>query len=604
MSTPGLAKSSTRKVTRKRMSGDELREELSAIQATVVQREQDDLRLPIAGEQDFLCRLEQMDRAYKQARFDENLRIATKHLHGYLKRSRESGTLAYWKARTLVYELNDVFNIAQEINEAAFNDGHKVLEELRFQSVRWEKATQLEITNRKLLREKVLFCACRGNELRRRGEVSLALNLFEWLLAFTNTKIKTDALPCYATRAGLSYHVGSTLRALEQHRQAESMYSQALNLLYDRGKRLDVQHPDDNTYLIRKQAMVVGLGYGWINLTRGFLARAENALTTARSMLVTVNDPHLSAYVSLLHGTIRRCRAGTNQNKLNDAITELQLTRRSFMNHPRHQARTCWELALAKTLTGDLNGAQNDLRFVSTYAEQTMNRKWQVNVQILQSRIHRKQGKFAEAKALADTAVEMAESPDCKTVLPLLDALITRGEAHLSLARGSGVPQKQYSKALADFDGALKTMALKIGSGKSDYFANPKIASVCVLRIAQCYARMENQAAAKKNFEIWLRLEPHIEHEWIQELASRIKTEIDKLSMDFTISASEPNEWSYADAISKLQRWLLAQALRKTNRNYSEAARLIGVQRATLYQWQNQSPSVNGSHLRKTKNAS
>jgi transcriptional regulator with PAS, ATPase and Fis domain len=58
--------------------------------------------------------------------------------------------------------------------------------------------------------------------------------------------------------------------------------------------------------------------------------------------------------------------------------------------------------------------------------------------------------------------------------------------------------------------------------------------------------------------------------------------------MDFTISASEHHKWSYADNVAKLRRWLLVHSLSQTNQNYSEAAKLIGVQRATLYQWQTQ----------------
>src|SRR2546423_133203 len=104
--------------------------------------------------------------------------------------------------------------------------------------VSWGKEAQLTLDHRKVLREKELLCAYRGNELKRQGETNSALSLFEWLMDFTvNKLVKTDIFPCYSTRATLCYHMGATLRALEQHRRAEAMCSEALDLLYARGKK-------------------------------------------------------------------------------------------------------------------------------------------------------------------------------------------------------------------------------------------------------------------------------------------------------------------------------------------------------------------------------
>jgi tetratricopeptide (TPR) repeat protein len=573
-----------RKTRRTSRTEDVLRLELAALQTAITEQERKGLKSPILTEKDFAVRLPQIKRAYKETRFDSYLRSATKHLHDYLKNTEKQETYEYWKARTLLYELNDTYNISPEINEATLNDGQRVLEELRMRSVRWDKGSELPRNDRKILREKVLLCACRGNELKRLGETALALNLFEWLMDFTN-KLRTDTFPCYSTRATLCYHMGTTLRAMEQHKRAEAMYSKALDLLYARGKKLG---PSDHLYVTRKQAMVVGLGFGWVNMTRGFLARAEHALTTARSMLASVDDPLVSSFVELLYGTIQRCRAGSDKTKLAAVISQLQLTRRGFMDHPRYQARTCWELALAKAMAGDISGAQEDLRFVALNADRTSNQKWQVNVQILQSRIYQKQGRIEDALALAEAAVDKAKSPDCKTILPLVDAYLTRGEAYLSLA-DTTKSETHYLNARGSFESALQCMLdRKFAAGKPDYFANPKIGAVCALRIAQCYARTGKQVNAKKHFATWLRLEPNVEHEWVRELSEKVRTEIDRLSVDFAIPASDPHKWSYSENVDRLRRWLLTQSLRHTNQNYSEAAKLIGVQRTTLYQWQTQ----------------
>ena len=119
--------------------------------------------------------------------------------------------------------------------------------------------------------------------------------------------------------------------------------------------------------------------------------------------------------------------------------------------------------------------------------------------------------------------------------------------------------------------------------------SNPKIAAVCHIRIAQCYARELNEAKAREHYAEWEVLRAHVEHAWVREKAAEVKAEIDSLSMHFFISAHDPNAWNYTDNVVRLRRWLLTQALRQTRKNYLKAAALIGVQRATLYQWQDDS---------------
>jgi len=83
-------------------------------------------------------------------------------------------------------------------------------------------------------------------------------------------------------------------------------------------------------------------------------------------------------------------------------------------------------------------------------------------------------------------------------------------------------------------------------------------------------------------------LGPSVEHEWVRELARTVTEEIKQLSLNFTVSSENPNEWNYSKNIVNLRQWLLRQSL-QTGRNYSEAAKLLGVKRATLYQWQEDS---------------
>lgn len=534
---------------------------------------QDELLKPIANEQDLKRQLKTIKIAYKRGLFNQTLEKAAKILLAYYRHNAKQDTPEYYKGRTLLYELNDIFQIDSQICDETFRDGSEVSENLRSLALKHRRLGFM-FSERRGLREKVLFAACYGHELQRRGEKALALETFESLVNFVEKFVQEEALPCYGLKATLYYHLGSVQRKLEQHHKAEMSYSKSLDLLHDRSaNRKDLE---DYFFVLRKQAMIAGLGFGLINLARGSLERAEHGLSTARSLLARSEDPLIRPYVDLYRGVIKRCRAGTNRQKLSEAIDSLTKAREAFKKHRRYMVHASWELALAKTLYNDFEGAEKDLQLVSEYALHEDDHKWRTNVHILTSRLFRRQGNYADALTEASVAVARATSHATKLALPLIDALITRGEAHLELAAEE---PEHYSSALADFNDALRRVK------GQDRISNPKIAAVCELRIAQIFAKQGNQTTALSHFSQWLRLEGQVEHEWVRELAVRVKDDIDKLSLNFAISATDETAWNYTDNVIRLRKWLLKRALRHTNNNHSEAARLIGVQRTTLYQW-------------------
>src|SRR5262249_49096454 len=155
----------------------------------------------------------------------------------------------------------------------------------------------------------------------------------------------------------------------------------------------------------------------------------ENALATARSMLARVPNNVVTFYIELLYGTIKRCRAGRNEEELKEAIESLELALKSFEGrHARYAARACWELALAHNQLGDFPKADAFLNMMAKHEPQ-MNFKWQTNMHVLRSRICRGQKKYAEAFTEVESAFKLAN--ECEEVLPRIDALITRGELYL-----------------------------------------------------------------------------------------------------------------------------------------------------------------------------
>jgi DNA-binding protein Fis len=525
---------------------------------------------------DFEVRLSQIVRAYKEAQFNENLGQAARALHLFLRAHERKTESSYWKALTLIYELNDIFHFDDSINEQALNLGITVYNELRALSIEWDKGNPAK----ELAKEKVMYCSCRANELKRHGEIDAAGNLFEWLLQFTAINLQTEAFPYFGTQARLTYHLGAIYRILERHNEAEEKYTQTLDLLYQRAQmRTD---RDERLFIIRRQAMAIGIGFGWVNASRGALGRAENALTTARSLLAGIKDPIVPPYIELLYGIIKRCRAGRNKAKLRKAIESLEAASESFNrnNQDRFVPAASWELSLAFSLLPDYPKAEYFLKKVADYAEEVGHPKWLTNVRILRSRILRNQGDCDGALKEANFAVNQAEH--CKSVLPLTNAYIARGEAQFSICEKTGVGES-YEPSRTDFERALELI--------SHSASNPKIVAVCELRIAQCFVRDGDEANARLHFNHWEMLRSSVEHELVREIGEEVKREIEGLLMNFTISAKEPKEWNYTTNVTRLRSWLLNQALRHTKRNYSAAAELIGVKRGTLYQWQDDTSS-------------
>ena len=573
-------------------SNAELNERLLTIKKELDIHVSTQLTAPINNRADFSERFRQIKRAHKLGQFDDSLRIATSNLNVYLNSIEREETIEYWKCKTLVYELNDIFHLDDTIKERTFDLGEQIREELR--EVAADATKTMTDDERRLIREKVLFCSCRANELKRRGDTTGSRKLYEWLLDFTSTKVQTDRLRFFGTLATISYQLGSVLGTLEQYSDAESMYLQALTFLNERSKgRSD--DLDDHFFVQRRQALIIGAGFGWINLTRGFLRRGENAVTTARSLLAK-SDPTARAYVDLLYGTIKRCRAGSDPKQLRASALSLIDARRFFKRQhrgikhkeiipSRQEARVCWQLSLTLTAAGKIKAAEKYLEFAARYAKQSGDPKWQTNIYVQQSRISRHKGQLTQALTHAELAVGKAD--ECEAVLPLIDAYMTRGEVHFYLAQASAQAIDGYGNARKDFEQALRLTMRQIGHDRRKAQPdNPKVASVCHLRLAHCYAREADEATAREHFAYWERLSSNVEHQWIWELSREVQNELDSLSASFTISASNDEEWNYTRSVIRMRKWLLAQALRKTKKNYSKAAMLLGVRRATLYEWE------------------
>jgi len=563
--------------------------------ADAQQREQ--LEMPVKTRKDFDDRLRQLIRSYTEGQFDV-LEGAARNLFNFVTEHEESDPDAYWAAIPLLYELNDLFKFASGLNESVAKRTTPLYAELRELDVQWAaKNDRVPREERELALEKVLYCACGANELKRSGKTDQAAKMFEWLIKFTGERIEADDLKCYLAKATLNYQLGSLYRILEKHDLAENVFTDTLKLL-----RKEAQKPPYNANsqlaLVRKKAMVVGIGFGLVNYTRGFLRRAENALGTALALTANSTHPIIPSYIELLYGTVLRCRAGSNATKVARAVTSLESARSAFDHggHKRYAARARWEMALAYNLAKNYDDAQVHLDEVAKHTRETGHPKWRTNVRILQSRQLQGRGNYQDA--LNEAQVALGIATDYDATLPIVDSHLAIGEVRLALAKEGIAKSDNIQDAIAHFKTAFDVSSeSKLQSRGSSLPSNPKIVAVCELRLAQCQALLGEEIAARAHLNSWQLLEAHVEHEWVRELAKTVTEEVKQLSLNFTISADNRDEWDYTKSVASLRQWLLQRAL-QTGKTYDEAAKLIGVKRATLYQWKADSPKTKRARIR------
>lgn len=543
----------------------------------------------------FEARLEQIRRAYKLAEFTDDLREAGRNLYHFLLGENLSRNRPhYYKACTLVYELHDALPIDPKINAWAEADAKKVYEWVQAHPSGRVHSGDLTESEREVYRERVLWCTCYGNELKRNGRTQSALDVFNALYSFTERTVKSDEMPCYATRAIISYHLGSVYRRREEHKKAEEMYTRAVEFYFARAHARKLPGElEELIFSTRRVAMCIGLGMGWVNLTRGFLGRAENALATARTLMAHINDPVHRYYIDMIWGTIRRCRAGSKKEKLEPAIKALIDARDFFesKDHPRFHARVCWELALAYNRAGDYKKSEEHLQQIEKFSGTRKSVKWKTNVHIMRSRNWRAQGEAREDEKLLRRSLDEAEkaltqAEKSSEPLPSADALITVGEARLSLAAVSAQADATNDLALQDFKRALEKLQPQGEAyGGAELSKNPKIAAVCLLRLAQCHVREKRWQEAQDYLERWKRLQHLVEHEWVHELADRVNRDLSATRGDFIVPADDPGALNATAAENALKEWLARRALEFKDNDYDEAAKLLGRDRKTVKNW-------------------
>jgi hypothetical protein len=539
----------------------------------------------------------------KRGLFDDSLREDSEALWRGLQGVRERDE-RFYKAKAIVSEVSYYFDNRDLARKSVDDfDGF----DIRNQT----------FGNRRLAREQIrCYLAFVQATLYSDNHYEQAKDKIVGCLDFVEQRLVSKNFRCEGTLAWANYQLGCCLRQLHLLEDAERAFLRSALHQYERAKnrkaeigrisdsrRREVLAQEEVMFCNRRLAIALGLGIGFCEYTRGRLSSAYQELIIARTLLTYCNDRLNEGYVNLLLGSVLRCRAGSDPSRLEDAEAIVIGAHKAFkaINHRRYTPRATYELALIRLALADreraddlfygyLDQATKDADEVLERSRELNDERWISNALVVKSRIERKRKNFPEAIRLATEALGVGANQ----VLCQIDALIARAESNISSVRRAIETETgaimdinwqgaNVNASRKDLEAALH-LNIQFTSARSPESQNEKIEGICWLYLARSHALEGDQDRARAFFEKWKEL-PAIEHKNINELALKVKAEIDGITKVFHID-SELDEIEYEVQNEALIRFLITVAKQRHPSNQVKRAKLLGVARQTLRNWE------------------
>ena len=561
--------------------------------------------------------LEQLKRQLKRGNFDDGLRVQTNNLWNQLQRSATHDE-SYYKAKSIVSEVSyyfDNIDLARQSVEDFSNfdvDG-------------------CSLDNQGLALEKIrCYLAHIQATYYYKDDYKEARLRIEQCLHFITTKLKNQQFSCSSTLAWANYQLGCCFRQLLLMERAEQAFVRSIGYQNQRARsrlarprqmksgdwnteELRLRNYDELLFCNRRIAIVLGLGLGFCDLTRGYLSAAREKLMIARALIAPCNDRLNDAYLALLLGNVKRCLAGSEPAKLKRAAAMVQAARDDFesLGHARYSARAIYELALTHFALADqrhctdadfnnyLAEATIEADMVFGVSEKLNNHRWKSHALIVRSRIERKLSNFKDALKFANSALGQARDQ----MLCKIDACIALAEAKIAWVKSDVQNNRQLEwddyrlgNAREHLDAALRLLA-KQQSEAAAGTENEKIETVCRLHIASSFILEGNYVQASAALQ-QVKDIGSIEHAWIIEVWRQVKADAAKLNKQFTI------EWDsdvldYGVLTTELRSLLLSIARQKHPTNQSARADFLNLPRNKLISLENAFDKQQTSRTRK-----
>ncbi|MBO0799592.1 MAG: tetratricopeptide repeat protein, partial [Blastocatellia bacterium] len=415
--------------------------------------------------------------------------------------------------------------------------------------------------------------------------------------------LMNDTFPCFGTVGQISYYLGRVYRQMGRFDEAEENFAKAIEYYHRRAEQKKRQYAADPRrvrlevdFALHRSAICLGLGIGWVNYTRGHLTSAlHNNIIPARIVFLNTNDELNQASLNVILGAIKR--SARNRKEVRSSLEPIQRAYDVFASygHRRYLAWAAHGLSLANFYGGNFAAAREKQAEMMKIAEELHDFEWQSTSFTLRSRINSRLNDNRAAEADASRAYELADEHG--QVLGKIDALIWRGWARMQLGR--------HAEARADIAEALELNRQQPAANRTAETSNPRIEALCHLNLAYSHALEHEGRKARAHFKQWEEMSREVEDGRVHDVAADVARAIGKLSSDFIVESIELDDpgltrrkidsdnpelrrrLNYKTNLRNLQKFLVGEA-KEVSEEKQDIAKLLGISRQTLFQWENE----------------
>ncbi|HZS09358.1 MAG TPA: hypothetical protein VFD58_31275 [Blastocatellia bacterium] len=514
---------------------------------------------------------------------------------------------ALLRAEIMLYaSLDDYFDqVPTDLSEKILDRGAKMVRSLEFDAGAFVENTLVPgpptAQALRLFKNRLAYLHAYSNELYRRDEIPKSLEVVERL--YEGIRKLKDRLKSYGDVPDFKdelkkqeYHVDGLLarvctqrakchRQRMEYQSSRKFYSEALQAYLDAARK----RPAEYSYYLKRTAMIIAGGSGFINLSRGLLTRATLGIRSAQMMLLPSRNLVYNMYLRTLSAGILRAQSGHEQAGLIEAREELLGAYKALegVGHFRYMLLAANELVLACVYLGYFAEAFNYIREIRRLAEgrDTEGRqravrtadssRWLITADLLESLARRHQG-GAHAEQISLSLAEQAEVRARRLGFKRsrLEALILQGEALFELGR--------YSEARKAFLDARDLNQEEAQRG-IPVISDQHLHVVSLLYLCRISIRTDHPSVAQGHYDE-VRKFSTVEHKWVETLRARTESEMTGVDELFPLRGIP--EGGYKAAHKELQKWLIRQARKKYGPNLTRIAEEgLGLSRGALYKW-------------------
>jgi len=497
------------------------------------------------------------------------------------QRARNNNDLEALRALAMYAELCDYFGDFDGASALVSPIAPQIEERLRTLIKSKDRPAPKSIEERRRLKRQVWLLMQEAMVNYRATRFETARRLFEICEDAILSGIQEfPDYPCFSTLSRIHYGLGLIFRERSDYSRAKESFVRSIEYAW-RSQHKKAVPGNAAAYSTNWSelsiARALALGLGFVYHSEGQPDLALPVLLSAKMLLARLKETLLSTYVDLIYYDASRSASSGNQSVLDESILGLEKCHDVFVEagHSLYCTRAAYSLALAysqrarqdenQPLTEagdkDLLKARHYAQKLADYGLAHGDSRAEFYSMLCLSRIERKRNNLTTAEKSASEVLARA-GKDYPHIC--VAALIARAEAEVRMDKLESA-LSDFREAAALSQGTLRTRA------------------ICLLRLAELYARNNNSKKASHYFDTWQQIRASVSNAYLCRLERRAQAAMENRSSDFVVRLTDEN-LNPDDLERELHRFIVLWAAGRTNSD-QKAADLIGVSRQTLMNW-------------------